>query len=659
MRNAWQQNAPEKILRYCLFYPHGVAHGFKLMVRETWHRIALLLAWPACLLVADGMLRSHVIRSFSTTEWLFYVVSIVLQITFCGGLVWALRRLHALAYRRTYWLTLATSVMFQLLILGASYGVFFANGDLPDLFLLSYIRCEPANALIMARDSLRPHYVLALLPVMVVLCWLFHRFWLHPHLGVGVTKRSSILIAVTGLLALSCCWLGTASQGQCFVPLVRTPAILAMYAYNEVKGINPLPIALKPRTPETVSCQIPQPKVNVLVILNESLRRQNMQLFGHTRETTPKMVSFAAEHPANFFAFPKAYTNSTTTLLSVPSILTGISPLQSAEFRSKAPLPWQWAEAAGMRSFYFSSHDLSWCKMRAFLTTPPPEVFWDREVCEHPIYRDLGIDDHFTVEAAIKHLNALSDSPKPFFGVVHLNTNHYPYNTRDTYKLWKGTNQDLYDNTILETDAHAGRLIDALSAAGRLDDTVILFASDHGEAFNEHGYIAHFYCHYVETVSVPLWIYLPPALLAKRDTVALRSNLNEPVQNLDIMPTLLDCLGAWDLPETETLRRPMLGQSLLRPLARKRTLWITNTDEVMHSVIGLSSITRSMHYMIRTSSIPAKEDLYDLSADPGEKNNLWPHCTDEERNSYRQSFMQFPIPARVMGDALRQLPSAR
>jgi len=405
---------------------------------------------------------------------------------------------------------------------------------------------------------------------------------------------------------------------------------------------------LRPRTPLAIHQKLPVPPVNVLLILTASLRRQNLQIYGYPRETTPLMSRFAMDHPENFFLFQRGYTNSTTTLLSVPSILTGISPLQPVEFRSEAPLLWQWAAAAGMHSFYFTSHDLAWCQMRKFLITPAADSFSDRETSGLPHYRDLGIDDHYTVDRAVEHLEKLRESARPFLGVIQLNTNHYPYNTRQQYQHWQGSNLDLYDNTIVEMDTHVGRIIETLKAGGQLDNTVIIFSSDHGEAFNEHGYIAHFYCHFVETVSVPLWIYIPPALMKTRDFSDLKGNLNTAVQNLDLMPTLLDCIGAWDDGGTAPLRQHMLGQSLFRPIAKDRTLLITNTDEVINSNIGLSSITGFQHYMIRTSSMPAKEDLYDLSADPTELNNLWPQCSEDQRNGFRKAFLQFSVAAKMI-----------
>lgn len=613
--------------------------------------MAGLFALPLTLLIVDVAVRLRVVRAFSAVEWSCYLASVLLMTGVYLGVVAALRRLGR---RWPGWLARVVVALVVLVTLGAGYGAYLANGDLPDQFLLSYIRCEPENARILFRDSLRWSHVLGLLLGIAVLSgWLDLACRLAPVLNLRGWRRWGAVLVVCWL-ATWYCWHGTADRGQCFVPLVRIPAVLFLYGHNEIKGINPKPIQLPARQPLAVP-SLPQSPVNVLVILNESLRRQNLGLYGHPRDTTPYMARFAVEHEANFHLFRHAYTNSTTTLLSVPSILTGISPLQPLPYRVNAPLLWQWATAADMDSFYFTSHDLAWCNLGNFITTPPPDAFWDQLSGGAPHYRDLGCDDHITVEHAVSYLTASRHASRPFLGVVHLNCNHYPYNTRADYRRWQGSEEDDYDNTILETDTQTGRLIDALSAAGKLENTVILFASDHGEAFNEHGYIAHFYCHFTETISVPLWLYLPPSFSRTHDPAALRANLDATVQNLDIMPTILDCIGAWDNAASARLRKPMLGSSLLRPLPPQRTVFITNTDEVINSVIGLSSVTGNHHYTLRTSSTPAREDLYDLAADPEEKHNLWGSLQPSERDAIRRRFLEFPVAARMMRAAMPHL----
>ena len=93
---------------------------------------------------------------------------------------------------------------------------------------------------------------------------------------------------------------------------------------------------------------------------------------------------------------------------------------------------------------------------------------------------------------------------------------------------------DLYDDEILFFDEVFRTLIQELEANGLLEETLIVFTSDHGEEFLEHGHISH--CRGVwDTVThVPLFYQDPrsrgPALSPPR------------LQNLDIVPTILDYL---------------------------------------------------------------------------------------------------------------------
>ena len=141
------------------------------MNRGIGWRMALWLAWPVLLLVADFGLRWRIIARFSWSEWSYYVASVVVTWVAFGVVLWALRWLRERPGRWGYGLGLALVGALQLAILGVSYGVFVSNGDLPDLFLLSDIRCEPNNAIQLARDSFRWHYLIVMPLLVVALAW--------------------------------------------------------------------------------------------------------------------------------------------------------------------------------------------------------------------------------------------------------------------------------------------------------------------------------------------------------------------------------------------------------------------------------------------------------------------------------------------------------
>jgi arylsulfatase A-like enzyme len=95
----------------------------------------------------------------------------------------------------------------------------------------------------------------------------------------------------------------------------------------------------------------------------------------------------------------------------------------------------------------------------------------------------------------------------------------------------------LYEGEIRYLDDCIGSLLDGLGVS--TDETLVVLASDHGDAFGEHGRFFHPGILYDELVHVPLVIAGPGFNAA--DSVA-RSDV--PASNLDLMPTLLSAVGA-------------------------------------------------------------------------------------------------------------------
>jgi len=93
----------------------------------------------------------------------------------------------------------------------------------------------------------------------------------------------------------------------------------------------------------------------------------------------------------------------------------------------------------------------------------------------------------------------------------------------------------LYDAEVRFTDETIGLILDALAKRGRLDRTLVVVTSDHGDEFLDHGGKGHRHSLYQELLRVPLVFRLPGVIAAGR--------YDEPVSLVDVAPTILDIAG--------------------------------------------------------------------------------------------------------------------
>lgn len=111
----------------------------------------------------------------------------------------------------------------------------------------------------------------------------------------------------------------------------------------------------------------------------------------------------------------------------------------------------------------------------------------------------------------------------------------------------------MYYAMISYLDSELARLIDVLERAGRLEDTVVVFTSDHGEYLGEHGLIRKSNAFYDCLVHVPLLLSVPGVKPVRNGSL---------VELTDLAPTLVDLLGLAEEPTGRVLRRAADGQSL-------------------------------------------------------------------------------------------------
>jgi len=179
--------------------------------------------------------------------------------------------------------------------------------------------------------------------------------------------------------------------------------------------------------------------------------------------------------------------------------------------------------------------------------------------------------------------------------------------TAEDVRFWNA----LYDEKISDVDKRFGVFIQKMEALGLLDKTIVILVSDHGTEFYEHKRFDHGYSLYEELIHVPVVIWLPRL---KGGIV-----INEQVRAIDIMPTLLDLIGA-KIPAK--VKAQMQGVSLL-PLINGERIELTAFSETDYRFYACKRAIRTAGGLKFIYSLDSGEkELYDLKKDPQERVNL-------------------------------------
>jgi arylsulfatase A-like enzyme/Flp pilus assembly protein TadD len=199
---------------------------------------------------------------------------------------------------------------------------------------------------------------------------------------------------------------------------------------------------------------------------------------------------------------------------------------------------------------------------------------------------------------------------KPFFLWMHLYDPHYPYNPPAPYR--EEYKSHPYDGEIAFADAQVGRLIQFLKSKNLYANTVIVLSGDHGEGLGEHGEKTHGFFIYNSTLHVPMILRLPAGPKGKQE--------DRLVSTADIMPTVLEALKVPVPGEVQ-------GKDLLPAIASKETE--SNDSRPLYSETFLPRLhfnwseLRGLEVSKYHFIDAPKPELYDLSKDPRELDNLF------------------------------------
>ncbi len=354
-------------------------------------------------------------------------------------------------------------------------------------------------------------------------------------------------------------------------------------------GAVPSPIEQAEAPPSSAGGLAVQPQ-GVILIQADTLRRDRLDVYGYERETAPVLRRMAAEGAL----FRRTTAPATWTKVSTPSLMTSLYPSSHGVLDFPDRLP---ASAITLTELY---------RQAGYATVAYSSVLFTGQFSNmHQGFEELhesgSTSDSQPSKTAREYVDRLVDwlerhRSDPFFVFLHVFDPHDPYEPYRPYdSLWadpshkeEHTRQleevrkfidepllkqfgmptrdaleqagidpdayvahdgDWYDGAIRGMDVEIGRLLERLRGLGLDDKTLVIFTSDHGEEFLEHGRMFHGQTVYGELTQVPLIIRWPGAIPAG-------VVIDESVQTIDLMPTLLDVSR---LPHPNGLQ----GQSLV------------------------------------------------------------------------------------------------
>jgi len=379
---------------------------------------------------------------------------------------------------------------------------------------------------------------------------------------------------------------------------------------------------------------------NIIFITVDTLRADHLGCYGYRLGTSPHIDAFAREG----LLFKRCLSHAPVTGSSLISLLSGYLPTETKVYGNMFP-PVEGLQTLAERlhqAGYFTAAVVSNFILRKNSGYEQGFEVYDDEMQEWELVRKFP--ERVAEKTAHSALQVLKRKPdRPVFLWVHFQDPHGPYTPpRASARLFYDSSRQVrvleakdeamsdnwsgyksiplyqrlghqrdynyylanYDGEIHYLDQGVHRVLEALKRMKMFDNSFILFSADHGESLGEHDY---FFCHgenlYQELIHVPLII---------RFGDQLRGSVDNFVQHIDVVPTVLNVVGASNRPNFR-------GHDLLTDRDTVRGIFSSMKRHGTSDVFKHSLVIDGHKLIESTDSGP---ELYDLRGDPEERENL-------------------------------------
>ncbi len=396
------------------------------------------------------------------------------------------------------------------------------------------------------------------------------------------------------------------------------------------------------------SCnKTPRLPTDVILIVADTLRPDHLGAYGHPAGTSPNLDRLAADS----VIFENVYAPVPSTLPSHVSLITGLYPDTHRVVGAKdGPLSPEIATLAeklkGLGYTNFGAISSIWLEER---------FGFGRGFDDYRVIEDDLTAAPMVNAAAFELIDRLAQTPgKRFFLFLHyydphsdfyrFGENRLPYYADEPFLKRFGRDlsaldaaQDelksyatdylvavddkklkvspevrealvsLYDAGIAYFDQQLGKVIERLKKDGLYDESLIIFTSDHGEEFREHGEFLHNQP-YEESIRVPLLVKFPQGENRGK-------RVKSPVELIDIYPAVLDYLG---LSPDEYVQGISFLPLIEYGKTRTKPVFARQKSPDRARVYSL----KKGRYKLVYDFSDGRAELYNLKADPGEKTDI-------------------------------------
>jgi arylsulfatase len=298
----------------------------------------------------------------------------------------------------------------------------------------------------------------------------------------------------------------------------------------------------------------PKKRFNVILILEDTLRADHLSSYGYERGTSPVKKRLIDEGGV---LFRHAISQATKTRPSVPALMTSLLPSATGVWLFHDMLPDSYLTLAEvMRSQgYLTASFIQNPQAgplaglhQGFSVSGGPE--WVGEQTEDILggrvlkWLEANRNRNFFLYLHIMDPHGVYDPPQPFDAWYHsLSENDRRIVDKDGYLDPEWIDQPsiesrtlLYDGEILHNDSVLSDFLAELESMDLMEDTLLILTSDHGEYLGEAGLWSHGPPGRLHVTGVPLMLHYP-------ERFAQPEKIDEVVQLIDVMPTILELAG--------------------------------------------------------------------------------------------------------------------